>query len=164
MTYIRHLGSPVGPLTMTSDGQALTGLWMDGQKYYPTGLTGEEAALPIFDQVEAWLQRYFAGERPDPAALPLAPAGSDFRQAVWCAMLAIPYGQTISYGQLARQAAAALGKERLGAQAVGGAVAHNPILIIMPCHRVVGADGSLTGYAGGLEKKVWLLRHEGAMV
>lgn len=161
--FVKCFDSPLGRLTLASDGQALTGLWMAGQKYDPVNLAEQASSLPIFDQAEDWLRRYFAGERPDPASLPLAPEGSAFRQAVWREMLHIPYGQTTTYGQLARRTAEALGKERLYAQAVGGAVAHNPLLIILPCHRVLGADGSLTGYAGGLDKKAWLLRHEGAM-
>ena len=151
--------SPLGTLTLASDGENLTGLWIAGQKYFaagtPTNLPARDD-LPVFMQVRGWLDRYFAGERPAASELPLAPQGSAFRQGVWRILCEIPYGQTVTYGEIAK---------RLGvrsAQAVGGAVGHNPISIIIPCHRVLGSDGSLTGYAGGAQKKIWLLAHEGA--
>lgn len=151
--------SPVGLLTLASDGENLTGLWIAGQKYFaagtPTNLPARDD-LPVFMQARGWLDRYFAGERPEPGELPLAPQGSAFRQRVWRVLCDIPYGQTVTYGEIARQLLVN------SAQAVGGAVGHNPISIIIPCHRVLGADGSLTGYAGGLAAKQWLLRHEGA--
>ena len=112
-------------------------------------------------QTRDWLDRYFAGQKPSPTELALAPEGSDFRRAVWDILCEIPYGQTRSYRDISRELAVKLGREHMSAQAVGGAVGHNPIGIIIPCHRVLGSDGSLTGYAGGLEKKRWLLRHEG---
>ena len=151
--------SPLGTLTLASDGENLTGLWIAGQKYFaagtPTNLPARDD-LPVFMQARDWLDRYFAGERPAANELPLAPQGSAFRQSVWRILCEIPYGQTVTYGEIAK---------RLGvrsAQAVGGAVGHNPISIIIPCHRVLGSDGSLTGYAGGVDKKIWLLAHEGA--
>ena len=154
--------SPLGRLTLTASDAGLTGAWLPGQKYAPDPLppAGEETA--VLAAARQWLDEYFAGTRPAPDRLPLCPRGSAFRQAVWQCLLCIPYGQTVSYGALARQAAARLGREKLSARAVGGAVGHNPLSIFVPCHRVVGADGSLTGYAGGLEKKRWLLRWEGA--
>ena len=152
--------SPVGELTLASDGTALTGLWLEGQKHFG-GTSGEELApgqpdLPAFQAARAWLDRYFSGEKPSPAELPLAPAGTPFQRAVWEKLQAIPWGSVTTYGALARELDGA------SPRAVGGAVGRNPISIIIPCHRVVGADGSLTGYAGGVEKKLWLLRHEGA--
>lgn len=158
MVYRSTCPSPLGLLTLASDGDALTGLWVEGQKYF--GLFPEppltEDALPVFREARRWLEAYFAGERPDPRALPLAPQGSPFRHRVWQLLLDIPYGETAAYGELAA---------RLGSspRAVGGAVGHNPISLIIPCHRVLGAGGALTGYAGGLERKLWLLRHEGAV-
>lgn len=154
--------SPLGPLTLAADGDALCGLWLPGQKYFGAGLSETpvgRGAAPALRAAQAWLECYFAGGRPDPAQLCLAPRGSAFRQNVWRMLLQIPYGQTVTYGELARRIA----REGAGlpAQAVGGAVAHNPISIIIPCHRVLGANGALTGYAGGLDKKRWLLRHEG---
>ena len=163
--YTAHCDSPVGPLTMASDGERLTGLWMDGQKYFG-GTLGHALVpnedLPIFAATRYWLDRYFSGGRPAPEELSLAPAGSDFRQAVWTLLCAIPYGETTTYGALAKALAGQQGLEHMSAQAVGGAVGHNPISIIIPCHRVVGTNGSLTGYAGGVDKKIALLRHEGA--
>mgnify|MGYP003362361737 CR=1 FL=1 len=163
MLYRTTLSSPLGPLMLAGDEGHLTGLWMEGQKYFAAHLPPAVPVrddLPLFSQAANWLARYFAGAAPDPAALPLAPAGSDFQKMVWAKLLAIPYGQTTTYGAIARQLAAETGRS-MASQAVGGAVGHNPISIIIPCHRVVGATGSLTGYAGGLDKKRWLLAHEG---
>lgn len=162
MQYTSHYESPLGALTLASDGEALTGLWFDGQKHFAAtlGREHEGAALAVFAQTTSWLDTYFGGAEPD-FAPPVAPLGSDFRQAVWKIMRSIPFGQTTTYGQIATRMAAEQGRGRVSAQAVGGAVAHNPILIIFPCHRVVGAQGSLTGYAGGIDKKTWLLEHEG---
>ena len=156
--------SPVGALTLASDGESLSGLWLEGQKYFGAALGPLEIReeLPVFHRARAWLDHYFAGTRPDPAALPLAPVGSEFRQETWRLLLRIPYGQVTTYGALAGELARRLGRPRMSAQAVGGAVGHNPISIIIPCHRVVGADGSLTGYAGGVEIKRRLLEWEGA--
>ena len=156
--------SPLGRLTLAGEGGALTGLWLEGQKYFGAGLPegAVEENLPVFREARRWLDRYFAGERPAIGELPLAPAGSAFRRLVWELLREIPYGEVATYGALGREAARRMGRESMSAQAVGGAVAHNPISIIIPCHRVVGADGSLTGYAGGVERKLWLLRHEGA--
>ena len=156
MEYRTVYPSPLGPLTLASDGVSLTGLWLAGQKHFDAGasLWEEQADLPLFTAVRAWLDDYFAGEQPDPEELPLAPAGTEFRQAVWQQLLQIPYGETVTYGELAW----CIGCP--SARAVGGALGRNPILIIIPCHRVLGADGSLTGYAGGTECKRWLLAHE----
>ena len=162
MTYISTITSPLGPIHLASDGTALTGLWLEGQKYFAATLpAGAQARpdLPVFRQTAEWLDAYFA-KRPLPALPPLAPQGSPFRQAVWKLLLDIPYGETATYGALA-QALRAHGISA-AAQAVGGAVGHNPISILIPCHRCVGADGSLTGYAGGIDKKRFLLELEGA--
>ena len=156
--------SPVGRLTLCTDGAHLTGLWLEGQKYFGYS-RAEEAradALPLFADVRAWLDRYFSGERPLPGDLPLRPGGSAFQQRVWKLLCEIPYGGTTTYGGLAGRLAEELGRETMSSQAVGGAVGRNPISIIIPCHRVVGWDGRLTGYAGGLTVKKWLLDHEGA--
>ncbi len=163
MYAVGHCTSPLGLLTLGTDasGEKLAGLWIEGQNYFGSTLPGDAVPgeeLPIFLRAREWLERYFAGERPAPAELPLAPEGSSFRQEVWRRMQAIPYGQVTSYGEIARQ----MGRPSGSGQAIGGAVAHNPISIIIPCHRVLGAKGALTGYAGGLERKKWLLAHEGA--
>lgn len=165
MNFKTTYASPLGLLTLASDGYALTGLWMQGQKYFAATLscdTVECGSLPVFTQAAGWLDRYFAGKRPSCSELVLSPAGSPFRKVVWDILCSIPYGRTITYGEAAKIAAELLGRPHMSAQAVGGAVGHNPISIIIPCHRVLGADGSLTGYAGGEAKKEWLLRHEGA--
>lgn len=162
MQYIYSYQSPLGGITMASNGNALTGLWFDGQKYFAEGLAETAAAktLPVFDETVRWLDIYFGGHRPDFTPL-LNLEGTAFRKEVWQLLLQIPYGKTTTYGELAAQLAAHNGLKRMSAQAVGGAVGHNPISIIVPCHRVVGTGGSLTGYAGGLDKKLALLKLEG---
>lgn len=159
-----NYNSPIGSLFLAAKENALVGLWMDGQKYF-LGSVKEEmrenASSEILSKTKDWLDRYFKGEKPEAGELPLAPQGSEFRKAVWKILCTIPYGETISYGEIAHRIASSSGIERMSAQAVGGAVGHNPISIIIPCHRVVGSNGSLTGYAGGLEKKVCLLTLEG---
>lgn len=162
--YVTEYDSPVGRLLLASDGTAMTGLWMEGQKYF--GGTGKKPmekqdSLPVFDAAKDWLDRYFAGKRPAASELPLAPSGSPFYQEVWKILLEIPYGTVTTYGAIAGKIAEKRNRPSMSAQAVGGAVGHNPISIIIPCHRVVGAGGSLTGYAGGVERKRWLLELEG---
>lgn len=162
MIHVCTNDSPLGTLLLAAENQSLIGAWFEGAKYYGSVLgdtfceAKEDAALR---SACAWLNAYFAGTMPDPNALPLRLSGSEFRQSVLRALLRIPYGETTSYGALAKQLAAETGK-RVSAQAVGGAVGHNPISVIIPCHRVLGSDGSLTGYAGGLERKRMLLQHE----
>lgn len=161
--YICYYLSELGNITFSSDGEHLTGLWLKGQKYYESTLkeTVEEKEIPVFEQTKKWLDIYFTGKIPD-FTPPLAPEGSEFRQKVWKILSEIPHGQVITYGDIARQMAKEQGKAAMSAQAVGGAVGHNPISIIIPCHRVVGSDGSLTGYAGGLDIKIKLLEIEQA--
>ena len=149
--------SPIGTLLLTCREDGLTGLWMNR---LPPEDGCRRMDHPIFLEAELWLDRYFRGENP-PVTVPLCPAGSPFRQQVWQLLQDIPYGESRSYGDLARQMAAILGKENMSAQAIGQAVGSNPISIFIPCHRVVGAGGQLTGYAGGIANKIWLLRHEG---
>lgn len=161
-TFLCYYPSKLGRLTLASDGENLTGLWIEGQKYYGAALPqqkqeGEEA--PVFERTKQWLEIYFSGKEPD-FSLPLAPKGSPFRQLIWELLLNIPYGKVTTYKALAKEAAARLGKKTMSAQAVGGAVGHNPVSIIIPCHRVVGTDNSLTGYAGGIDKKIKLLELE----
>jgi len=158
MAYYTYYTSPLGEILLLSDGIALTGLYMEGQPGKPCGI---EADLPVFDKTKNWLDAYFRGDFPNPNELSLSPKGTPFQEAVWHILLTIPQGQTRSYGDIAREMAQRLGKEKMSAQAVGQAVGRNPISIIIPCHRVVGAKGQLTGYAGGLDKKIWLLKHEG---
>lgn len=164
MYLTSQYASPVGELTLCSQEDRLAGLWLKDQKYFGASIAGEmvPGESPVLAQARDWLDRYFAGKRPDPDELPLAPAGTPFRQTVWRLLLQIPSGQVMTYGQLAWRTAETLGRPSMSAQAVGSAAGHNPISIIIPCHRLLGADGSLTGYAGGLERKLWLLRHEGA--
>lgn len=154
--FTSRYDSPLGGMTMASDGQALTALWFDGTRrehHFADG-TSATTVLPIFDETRRWLDLYFAGKNPD-FTPQLAPKGTPFQQRVWEILLIIPYGKTMSYGDVARQIS-----PTMSAQAIGGAVGRNPIGIIIPCHRVIGADGSLTGYGGGLERKRWMLEME----
>ncbi len=155
MEYTHHCLSPLGGITLSCDGDALTGLWFDGQKHFAETLSEihEERYLPVFRDAELWLDLYFSGKQPD-FTPPLRPRGTAFRRAVWDVLLSIPYGRTITYAQAARM---------LGCpspRAVGNAVGRNPISLIIPCHRVVGSDGRLTGYAGGTDRKAALLELE----
>lgn len=159
MQYSSHYASPLGGVTLASDGQSLTGLWFDGQKYFALPAVHEERALPVFDEAKAWLACYFGGSEPG-FMPPLALHGSPFQRSVWDILQKIPYGETITYRDIAAELARQRGLAHMSAQAVGGAVGHNPISILVPCHRVVGAGGSLTGYAGGIDKKIALLKLE----
>lgn len=161
MNYIHHSSTLLGNITMSSDGTALTGLWFDGQKYFGAGLTGEsvQKKLPVFEQTEQWLELYFRRIAPD-FTPPLAMNTTPFRKAVWEILLTIPYGQVMTYKEIAARIAEQKGLSHMSSQAVGGAVGHNPISLIIPCHRVIGSDGSLTGYAGGLDRKKRLLDME----
>ena len=163
MEFIHHYESPLGGITMASDGEGLTGVWFDGQKYFADTLDKEheEKTLPVFEQADRWLDVYFGGKEPD-FTPPLAMKATGFRKAVWEILLTIPYGQTMTYGEIADRIARQQGMATMSAQAVGGAVGHNSISLIIPCHRVVGSNGSLTGYAGGIDKKVKLLELEKA--
>lgn len=164
MDYLNAFDSPVGRITVASDGQAVVGLWLEGQKYFAATLREpkERPDVPVLQEARAWLQRYFEGRDPGPVP-PMAPRGTAFQQRVWALLLQVPYGQLTTYGQLARQLEAQEGR-RCSARAVGSAVGRNPASIIVPCHRVVGSTGSLTGYAGGVDKKIALLRLEGVDV
>ena len=161
MQYISHYRSPIGNILLAADEIGLTGLWFEGQKYFALYLDKEheEREIPIFEKVKQWLAIYFSGKEPD-FSVPLHFTGTDFQNEVWKILCTIPYGQTMTYGEIAKQIAAKKGLPRMSAQAVGGAVGHNEISIIVPCHRVVGANGSLTGYAGGIDKKIKLLQLE----
>ena len=163
MDYTRHYDSPLGGITLAGGGETLTGLWFDGQKHFAETLSAEHAArnLPVLDETVRWLDLYFSGK--DPGFTPaLNMRTTAFRKAVWEILLTIPYGRTMTYGQIAERIAEQTGTRLVSARAVGGAVGHNAISLIIPCHRVVGADGSLTGYAGGTDRKRELLRMEGA--
>ena len=161
MTCIQHYRSPLGGILLAADEDGLTGLWFDGQKYYADTLPPDaaEEETPALTAAKRWLDVYFTGRQPA-FMPPLHPIGSPFRQAVWQLLLQIPYGQTTTYGAIARQLAAGQGLPSVSAQAVGGAVGHNRLSILIPCHRVVGTGGSLTGYAGGIDKKIQLLTWE----
>lgn len=165
MYYSASYLSPVGKYTLASNGNSLVGVWLEGQKYHssnmPDTLT-EREDIPVFCTVRTWLDRYFAGEEPEISEISLAPVGGEFRQLVWGILCDIPYGKVITYGEIAKKIAVKTGKKRMSSQAVGGAIGHNPISIIIPCHRVIGSNGSLTGYAGGILTKVKLLELEGA--
>ena len=163
MLYKTYYKSPVGNLMLVSDGDNLVGLYMKKKKYYLNGLKQELTSkdnLQVFENTKKWLDRYFEKEKPSIKEIPIAPKGGEFRQKVWKILCEIPYGQTITYGEIAKRIAKQMNKEKMSAQAVGNAVGHNPISIIIPCHRVIGKNGSLTGYAGGIERKKMLLELE----
>lgn len=162
MQYINTYASPLGNIILAADGIGLTGLWFEGQKYFGLYLDKdhEEKELPIFTEAKKWLNIYFSGHEPD-FKLPLHFIGTPFQNGVWEILYSIPYGKTMTYGEIAKTLAKRKGIRQMSAQAVGGAVGRNEISIIVPCHRVVGTDGSLTGYAGGLDKKIALLKLEG---
>ena len=162
--FYTDFSSPLGKITLTGTEDGLTGLAFEGQRYFDfeKARSGERRDdLPVFSETVLQLKRYFSGEKVCFGGIPVLPEGSSFRKTVWKLLCEIPYGEVTTYGEIAEKAAEKLGKKRMAAQAVGGAVGHNPISIIIPCHRVIGADGSLTGYGGGIERKKELLRLEG---
>lgn len=162
-TYTYHYVTPIGGITLSSDGEALNGLWFDGQKYFGDTLSENcaEQNLPVFRQAVCWLNTYFSGKAPD-FTPPLLMQTTPFRRAVWEIMLTIPFGKTMTYREIAEKIAKRKGLKTMSAQAVGSAVGHNSISLIIPCHRVVGTNGRLIGYAGGIDKKVYLLTLEQA--
>ncbi len=164
MIYKTNYQSPIGNILLASDGKSLVGLWIEKQKYFASSICTEmveNSDLKVFQDTKSWLERYFSNKKPEITELPLAPAGSDFRKAVWEILCEIPYGKVTTYGEISKKIANQMKKSTMSAQAIGGAVGHNPISIIIPCHRVIGANGNLTGYAGGLDLKIKLLEHEG---
>ena len=165
MIYQCTLDTPLGAATASATDNALTGFWFIGQKYYPANAQHwiEKPDYPVFAALRVWLDAYFAGENPA-LDLPLKPKGTDFQEAVWKILLQIPHGKLSTYGDIAKQMAAQRGLSSMSSQAVGGAVGHNPISVLIPCHRVIGSTGSLTGYAGGIDKKIALMHLEGASV
>lgn len=162
MHYTAKYSSPIGELLIAADDIGLVGVWLESEKYYAKGLdsNNEEKDNPVLIQAKAWLDIYFSGKEPD-FMPPIHLIGSDFQVDVWKILQTIPYGCTTTYGAIAQQIAENRGIHKMSAQAVGGAVGHNEISIIIPCHRVVGTNGSLTGYAGGIDKKIFLLKCEG---
>ena len=163
MHYLSHYESPLGAMTMASDGEHLTGLWFDGQKHDRSTINDEAALepdLPVFTRTAEWLDTYFGGTDPG-FTPPISVEGSDFKRMVTSIMLSIPFGANSTYARIAAEVARRTGRKQMSAQAVGGAVGRNPIVLIVPCHRVVASDGSLRGYAGGVDRKEWLLEREG---
>ncbi len=165
MNYTAHYASLLGGMTMAGDGDSLTGLWFDDQKYFAAGLNPlhEEKSLPVFDLTVRWLDLYFSGREPG-FTPPLRLNGSPFRMEVWRILRSVACGQTVTYGEIADRLARERGVPRVSARAVGGAVGHNPVSLIVPCHRVTGSGGRLTGYAGGIPRKAWLLELEKAVL
>lgn len=164
MYYSTHYNSPLGDLLLASDENSIIGLWIGQQKYIEKTMPKDHIKnekVPLLQEGIAWLDDYFQGKKPKLSSLPLAPIGGDFKQQVWKVLTEIPYGEVTTYGDIAKEVAKRMGKERMSAQAVGGAVGHNPISIMIPCHRVIGANKSLTGYASGIDNKIMLLKHEG---
>ena len=163
MVYTTNYQSPIGKILLASKDNKLIGLWIEGQKYYLGKLdckNQEKQNEEILLKTKKWLDRYFNREKPEISELELAPIGTEFSRMVWKLLCEIPYGEITTYGKIANQIAKIMNKKTMSAQAIGGAVGHNPISIIIPCHRVVGTDGNLTGYAGGIDKKIKLLELE----
>ena len=163
MIYTSTYTTPIGDVLLASKNNELIGLWFEGQKYYLNSINEEMQVKneeEILKKTKNWLDRYFKGEKPSIKEIKINPNGSDFRKEVWKILCKIPYGKTITYKEIAEKLAKEKGLKSMSAQAIGGAVGHNPISIIIPCHRVVGSDGKLTGYAGGLDKKEYLLKLE----
>jgi methylated-DNA-[protein]-cysteine S-methyltransferase len=164
MLYTTSFVSPIGKLLLAEKNGALVGLWIEGQKYFLgiySGAPMQDMETPLLTKTKRWLEAYFSGQKPHPHVLPLAPEGSPFRQAVWKILCMLPYGKVTTYGEVAHMLEMHLGVETVPARAVGGAVGHNPISIVIPCHRVIGKSGKLVGYAGGVENKRKLLTLEG---
>jgi methylated-DNA-[protein]-cysteine S-methyltransferase len=164
MYYKSEYMSPIGNIILCCDEKEnIVGLWFEGQKYYADNIEGkiiENNSLKIFKKTKNWLNRYFSGKKPDIKEIPVKFIGNEFRKSVWKILCKIPYGKVITYNDIAKQIANQRGITKMSAQAVGGAVGHNPISIIVPCHRVIGKNGKLTGYAAGLDKKTKLLELE----
>lgn len=163
MYYKTHYHSPIGELVIVSDENSIVGLWIEGQKYFFDVLKEKKVSsnqIDILKKAKEWLDRYFDLKEPDINELPLSPIGGEFRQKVWKILCEIPYGEIMTYGEIAKRIAKEMNKKSMSAQAIGNAVGHNPISIIIPCHRVVGSNGNLTGYAGGIDKKIQLLELE----
>ena len=165
MKHICSYRSPLGDITLEADDRELTGLWFEGQKYYPvlSEKESDEKETRALSLAKEWLDIYFSGKEPD-IKVPMRFSGTAFRNEVWEILLSIPYGKTVTYGQIADMLAKKHGTERMSARAVGGAVGHNRISVIVPCHRVIGSDGRLKGYAGGTERKRELLKLEGVLL
>lgn len=163
MQYISHYESPLGNILLSADDIGLTGLWFEGQKHFALHLDKKhvELEIPLFEPIKRWLNVYFSGKEPN-FSVPLHLIGTEFQKEVWAILRTIPYGCTLTYGEIARRIAIERDLKSMSAQAVGGAVGHNPISVVVPCHRVVGTNGSLTGYAGGIDRKNWLLNLEQA--
>ena len=162
--YKKNYKSPLGDIILVSDEHKIIGLYVGKHKYLKTIISEdiiEGENIPILQEGIGWLDDYFAGKQPDLSRLCLDPKGGEFRQEVWKLLLEIPYGEITTYGEIGKKLAKRMGKEKMSAQAVGGAVGHNPISIIIPCHRVVGSSGSLTGFSGGINIKIKLLELEG---
>ena len=165
--YKAYYSSPFGKILLVSDGKNLCGLWFEAQKYFAAKLGDKmqkKSELQIFIDTKNWLDKYFKGQNPKINEIPLAPQGSDFQKEVWKLLCQIPYGEITTYGEIAKKIAQKLNKKTMSAQAVGNAIGHNPVSIIIPCHRVIGSNGSLTGYAGGLNIKAKLLEIEGITI
>jgi len=161
LKHLARYSSPLGSMILQETDGSLSGAWFEGQKYFPLNLQGDYIFSPLLNSAALWLDAYFNGQKPQPFA-PLQPEGSPFQRLIWRKLLLIPYGSVTTYGMLAASAAEELGLPRMSAQAAGGAVGRNPISVFIPCHRVIGANGFLTGYAGGLDKKEALLTLERA--